>query len=140
MTKKPRTVLVIEDDTDIRNFVSRVLELEGYTVYRTEDGTAGMELIRKDPVSLVLLDLRLPGSDGWSILREMKHDSNLASIPVLVLTATAEATQRRRTLRMGAVSYLVKPISTHDLVRTVRDVLKGKTGASRAQKTASSAA
>lgn len=140
MMKKPRTVLVIEDDIYIQNFVSRALELEGYTVYRAEDGTTGMEMIRKDLVSLVLLDLRLPGLDGRSILREMKRDSVLASIPVVVLTATAEATQRRRTLRMGAASYLVKPISTHDLVRTVRDALKGKTRALRAQKTASTAA
>jgi DNA-binding response OmpR family regulator len=136
MTKK-QTVLVIEDDAEILQFISRALELEGFTVYRAEDAAAGLEIVRKDSISLVLLDLRLPGPDGWSVLREMKRDLGLAAIPVVVLTAAAEASQRRRTLRMGADSYLVKPISAHDLVRTIRDVLKRKAGDAGAPKTAS---
>jgi DNA-binding response OmpR family regulator len=139
MTKK-HTVLVIEDDVEILHFVSRALELEGFTLYQAEDAATGLEIIRRDSVSLVLLDLRLPGPDGWSVLREMKHDPGLAAIPVVVLTAVAEASQRRRTLRMGADNYLVKPISAHDLVRTIRDVLKRKTGAAGVPKTLSPAA
>jgi DNA-binding response OmpR family regulator len=138
MTKK-YTVLVIEDDVEILHFISRALELEGFTVYRAEDGATGLEIVRKDSVSLVLLDLRLPGPDGWSVLREMKRDPGLAAIPVVVLTAAAEASQRRRTLRMGADSYLVKPISAHDLVRAICDVLKGKAGAAVAPRTVSPA-
>jgi CheY-like chemotaxis protein len=121
------TVLIIEDEVNIQNFISRTLELEGYAVFRTADGASGLEIIRNDIISLVLLDLRLPpGPDGWSILRLMKRDPRLAAIPVVVLTASAEAAQRRRTLRLGAASYLVKPISAHCLMQAIRKALKKK--------------
>jgi DNA-binding response OmpR family regulator len=122
-----KSVLIIEDEADIQNFVSRTLELEGYSVYRAADGATGLEIIRNDYISLLLLDLRLPpGPDGWAILREIKRNPRLAAMPVIVLTASAEAAQRRRSLRLGAARYLVKPVSAHELIRTVRDVLKCK--------------
>jgi DNA-binding response OmpR family regulator len=120
------TVLIIEDDTDILNFTSRVLEMEGYQVLRASDGRTGLEIVREKPVSLVLLDLRLPELDGWSVLREMKQDVELARIPVVVLTAIAEPTQRRKTLNMGAIRYLVKPLSVNNLSRAVADTLNEK--------------
>jgi len=125
MVKKrnPKTVLIIEDEADIRNFISRVLELEGYQVLKASDGNAGMEIIRENPVSLVLLDLRLPGPDGWSILREIKRNPESSETPVVVLTAIAESTQRRKTLRMGASSYLIKPLSAHHLSQTIASIL-----------------
>jgi DNA-binding response OmpR family regulator len=120
-------VLIIEDEVNIQNFISRTLELEGYDVYRTADGARGLEIIRNDDVSLVLLDLRLPtGPDGWSILREIKRDARLSAIPVVVLTASAEVTRRRRTLRLGAAGYLIKPVSAHHLTQAVRDALRKK--------------
>ncbi len=128
MTRKSRskTVLIIEDEADIRNFIARVLELEGYRVLEAGDGTRGMEIIRENTVALVLLDLRLPGPDGWSILREIKRNPELSAIPVVVLTAIAEAIQRKKTLRMGATSYLIKPLSAHSLSRAVASVLSEK--------------
>jgi DNA-binding response OmpR family regulator len=128
MTRKSRskTVLIIEDEADIRNFIARVLELEGYRVLEAGDGTRGMEIIRENTVALVLLDLRLPGPDGWSILREIKRNRELSAIPVVVLTAIAETIQRKKTLRMGATSYLIKPLSAHSLSRAVASVLSEK--------------
>jgi DNA-binding response OmpR family regulator len=120
------TVLIIEDEIDIQNFVSRVLELEGYKTRGTTDGSRGMEIIQEHRVSLVVLDLGVPGSDGWSILRRVKRDPALAAIPVIVLTASAGADQRRRTLRLGAASYLVKPVSARLLSQTVREILGHK--------------
>lgn len=120
---KTQTVLIIEDDPDIQNFISRVLELEGYRVIRAGNGPAGLEMIRDNPVSLVLLDLRLPGPDGWSILQEIKSNPRLSLVPVVVLTAIAESVQRRRTLRMGASKYLIKPLSAHKLSKTVTGLL-----------------
>jgi len=124
--RKLKTVLVIEDEADIQNFISRVLELEGYQVLRAGDGKTGMDLLRDNPVALVLLDLRLPGKDGWSVLRDIKHDPDLSPIPVIVLTAIAESIQRKKTLRMGATKYLVKPLSAHSLSQNVADVLHQK--------------
>jgi DNA-binding response OmpR family regulator len=125
MTRKSekKTILIIEDDLDIQNFISRVLELEGYQVLRAINGRAGMDLFRDNQVSLVLLDLRLPGPDGWSILQEIKNNPKISHVPVVVLTAIAESVQRRKTLRMGANRYLIKPLSAHNLSKTVADIL-----------------
>jgi len=120
------TVLIIEDESDIQNFISRVLELEGYHVVKAGDGKTGLEIVRETPVSLVLLDLRLPGLDGWAVLREMKQDVELARIPVVVLTAVAEPVQRRRTMHMGADQYLVKPLSANSLSKTIAGILNQK--------------
>ena len=124
--QKSKTVLVIEDEVDIQNFISRVLELEGYQVLRAADGKTGMDMLRENPVTLVLLDLRLPGKDGWSVLRDIKRDPDLSSIPVIVLTAIAESIQRKKTLRMGATKYLVKPLSAHSLSQNIASVLHQK--------------
>ena len=141
MVKKSqtKTVLIIEDDIDIQNFISRVLELEGYHVLRAGNGPAGMDLLSDNTVSLVLLDLRLPGPDGWSILQEIRNDPGHAHVPVVVLTAIAETGQRRRTMRMGATKYMIKPLSAHTLSKTVAGILHqednnlvaSKTGAAR---------
>ena len=125
MTRKSdkKTILIIEDDLDIQNFISRVLELEGYRVLRAINGQAGLAIVEAKPVSLVLLDLRLPGPDGWSILHEIRANPKLTHIPVVVLTAIAESVQQRKTLRIGANKYLIKPLSAHNLSKTVADIL-----------------
>jgi DNA-binding response OmpR family regulator len=121
--RKIKTVLIIEDEVDIQNFISRVLELEGYQVQRAGDGVTGMEMLRENNIDLVLLDLRLPGRDGWSVLREIRRRPEMSSIPVIVLTAIAETIQRKKTLRMGANRYLVKPLSAQSLSQTISSVL-----------------
>lgn len=113
MMKKNRKdiVLVIEDEVDVRKFASRVLTLEGFTVLETDNGEQGLKLVRKNKCALVLLDLRLPGRDGWFVLKKMKEDPALRDVPVIVFTASAGIPQRERALRMGAVDYLIKPLS-----------------------------
>ena len=125
MTKKreAKTVLIIEDEADIQNFVSRVLELEGYHVLKASDGKRGMVIIRESTVALVLLDLRIPGHDGWSVLREIRHDTELSNIPIIVITAVADALQKRRTLHMGANKYIIKPVSAKSLAKTIASIL-----------------
>ncbi len=121
---KAKTILVIEDEADIQHFVARVLELEGYQVLKAGDGATGLNLLSENPVSLVLLDLRLPGMDGWEVLREIKRHQESLAIPVIVLTAIAESNQRKKTLRMGAARYLTKPLSSNTLTRTIAAVLR----------------
>ena len=119
-----KTVLVIEDEAEIRNFACRVLELEGYGVLRAEDGATGLELLRENPaVDLVLLDLRLPVRNGWSVLAHMKSEPVLATIPVIVFTASAGLPQHNRALRLGAAGYLVKPLSAKSLKRAVAAII-----------------
>lgn len=121
-------VLVIEDEPDILKFVSRVLELEGYRVLRADDGDTGLEMVRgkRKEISLVLLDLKLPGRDGWSVLQEMRAASELSWIPVVILSASAAAPQRERALRMGASDYLVKPLDAASLKAAVTATVRGR--------------
>jgi len=118
-----KTVLVIEDEADVRNFASRVLELEGYHVLQAENNEEGMRLIQESQISLVLLDLRLPGHDGWAVLEQMKNAPGLSAIPVIVFTASAGVPQREKALSMGADEYLVKPLSAASLKKAVNRVL-----------------
>ena len=123
--KRPetKTVLIIEDEADIRNFASRVLELEGYRVLQAADGDEGLVLARENRIALILLDLRLPGHDGWVVLAKLKSEAALSAIPVVVFTASAEAAQRDRALSMGAADYLVKPLSAASLRESVSRIL-----------------
>ena len=119
-------ILVIEDEVDVRNFATRVLELESYRVIQAGDAEEGLSKIRQEPVALILLDLRLPGRDGWSVLEELKNDTVLSSIPVLVFTAFAGVKQQEKALGMGAAGYLVKPISTAHLKKAITRTLGQK--------------
>ena len=118
------TILVIEDEDDIRTFASRVLELEGYRVLQAGDGDEGLRLVRGDQVALVLLDLRLPGRDGWVVLSQMKSDPELSSIPVVVFTASAATPRRSQALAGGAADYLVKPLSATSLRESISRILR----------------
>jgi CheY-like chemotaxis protein len=121
---KKKTILIIEDENDIRNFACRVLELEGYRVLQAENGEEGLKLLRGEEVALVLLDLRLPGWNGWEVLEKIKQDPELAPIPVVVFTASAAVSQRERALTLGAANYLVKPLSAVELKRAVNKLLR----------------
>ena len=123
MTDK-KTILIIEDEAEVRNFASRVLELEGYRVLQAENGDIGLRLVRKSRVALVLLDLRLPGRDGWAVLEQLKDDPKLSSIPVVMFTASAALAQRDKALNMGAIDYLVKPLSAARLKEVVAHSLR----------------
>ena len=123
-SSKRTTVLIIEDEVNVRNFASRVLELEGYRVLQAGDGEKGVRLARKNRVSLVLLDLRLPEGDGWEVLEELKSDPELSAIPIIVFTAAAGVAQKEKALSMGAAVYLVKPMSATSLKKTVARVLR----------------
>ena len=120
------TIIIIEDEEDIRAFASRVLELEGYRVLQAGDGDEGLRLARGNKVALVLLDLRLPGRDGRVILSQMKSDPELSSIPVVVFTASAAAQQRNQALAVGAADYLIKPLSANSLKESIARVLRHK--------------
>ena len=123
--KRPetKTVLIIEDEADIRNFASRVLELEGYRILQAADGDEGLVLARENRIALILLDLRLPGHDGWVVLEELRSNPAFSGIPVIVFTASAEVRQRDRALSMGAADYLVKPLSAASLRESVSRIL-----------------
>ena len=116
-------ILIIEDEEDIRDFAARVLELEGYRVLQAVNGGEGLSMLRQYPVSLVLLDLRLPDYDGWALLEELKGDPQLSMVPVVMFTASAAVSRRSQALAIGAADYLVKPLSAAKLKKTVHSIL-----------------
>ena len=128
MTKQPKgdTVLIIEDDADIRTFARRVLELEDYPVLQAGSGDEGLRLAREHHISLVLLDLRIPGDSGWVVLEHIKSEPELSAIPVIVLTASVGVSQHDRAINMGATDYLSKPLSATTLKNAVAHILPRK--------------
>ena len=121
-----KTILVIEDEAEIRHFISRVLEFEGYRVLEAKDGDEGLGLLRGGNIGLVLLDLSLPGRDGWSVIAEMKEEPELSAIPIVVVTASAGVSQRGRALSIGAADYIVKPLSAASIREAVNRILDGR--------------
>lgn len=123
-TGKTKTILVIEDEVDIRNFATRVLELEGYHILQASTAEKGMKSIKGKQVSLVLLDLRLSDRNGWTLLKQLKNETEPARIPVIVFTASAGVSQQERAFSLGAAAYLVKPLSAAKLRKTVARILQ----------------
>jgi len=114
------TVLVVEDERDIREVLRRYLERAGLSVLTTGTGAEAIRLLTSAPPDLVVLDLGLPDVDGTDVLREVRA---AGSIPVVVLTARSALEDRIRGLQLGADDYVTKPFSPHEVVLRVQAVL-----------------
>jgi len=121
-------VLVIDDEETLRNLVAKLLEMEGYTVLVASSGDEGLGLARKEGCDLVLLDLLMPGRDGWSVLAEMKGDPGLRDIPVVLWTASPSQFGGNKARAMGASDYLLKPVRAGELIARLRAALSGRGG------------
>ena len=104
---------------------SRVLELEGFAVLQAKNGDEGLRLMQERTCDLVLLDLRMQGRDGWSVLEEMKAAPELSGIPVVMFTASADRFQVDKARNQGVQDYLVKPLSVTRLRERVGQALAG---------------
>lgn len=99
------------------------LSASGMEVLEAPDGEAGLELARRELPDLVLLDVMMPGRDGWSVARALAEDPRTREIPIVFLTARADAADRRRGQQLGGVGYVVKPFDPVRIGRVVEDVL-----------------
>ena len=122
--REEKTVLIIEDEANAQNFASRVLKLEGYHVLQARDGETGVEIALKNPVALVLLDLRLPGRDGWSVLTQIKSEPQLSAVPVVVLTARGHTLETSDTDIPNVRKVLSKPFSPRGIAELCATLLK----------------
>jgi CheY-like chemotaxis protein len=102
------SVLIVEDDADVRGALATFLEAEGYSVLEASDGAAALRELRVQNVCLVLLDLWMPGMDGWEFRAEQLKDAALADVPVVLITADHAAA--RRAAELGVQGHLTKPI------------------------------
>jgi len=119
-------ILYIEDNRENRLLVRAVLEAAGYMIVDAEDGLAGIEAAIREEPSLILLDINLPGVDGYELVAILKSFPNLASTPVVALTAYAMQGDRQRTLVAGCDGYIQKPIDVDAFPRQVAEFLGGK--------------
>jgi two-component system phosphate regulon response regulator PhoB len=116
-------VLVIDDEAPIRLLCRVNLEAEGMTVLEAADGPAGLDLARDRRPDIVLLDVMMPGLDGWRVAEQLLDDDRTSTIPIIFLTARAEFRDRARGLDIGGVDYVTKPFNPLDLAPLVRDLL-----------------
>ena len=117
-----RRVLVVDDERAIRLLCRVNLAASGMDVLEAEDGRSGLELARKERPDLVLLDVMMPGVDGWTVARELAADEDTRDIPVVFLTARADAADKRLGEQLGGVGYVIKPfdpVSIGDFVERV---------------------
>lgn len=117
-------ILIVEDERDIADLIGFNLLRAGYEIIKAHDGVAGTELALSERPDLILLDLMLPGRDGYSVFRELRRDSRTANTPVIMLTARAQTEDRIQGLEAGADDYLTKPFSPKELMLRVQAVLK----------------
>jgi DNA-binding response OmpR family regulator len=115
-------ILVIEDEEAIAAFVQTTLEREGFTVEMVGNGTAALAQIGRRPPGLILLDLMLPGTDGFEVCRQVR--STEPYIPIIMLTARAEDVDKIIGLELGADDYMTKPFNARELIARVRAVLR----------------
>jgi CheY-like chemotaxis protein len=115
---RPGYILIIEDDDDIREALTQILELEGYTVREAANGREALDISSREPLpSLILLDLMMPVMDGWQFRSEQMKDPTLAKVPVVVISADAGV--HEKVASFGAASVLPKPISLDRLLHAV---------------------
>jgi DNA-binding response OmpR family regulator len=119
-------VLVIEDNANLAFGLTRSLESEGYVVEAADDGNRGLELARSCNPDLIVLDLMLPGIDGYSVLRQLREKGS--DVPVLILTARSEEADKVVGFRLGADDYVTKPFGLSELLARVQAILRRARG------------
>jgi two-component system, OmpR family, phosphate regulon response regulator PhoB len=117
-------ILIIEDERDIADLIGFNLQRAGYEAIKAHDGIEGTELAMRERPDLILLDLMLPGRDGYSVFRELRRDPRTVNTPVIMLTARAQTEDRIQGLEAGADDYLTKPFSPKELMLRVQAILK----------------
>lgn len=116
-----QTIMVVDDDPNIANLVKLYLEKEGYAVQIQSTGDGALAAFTANPPSLVLLDLMLPGMDGWQVCRAIRQQSN---IPIIMLSAKDETFDKVLGLELGADDYITKPFEGKELVARIKAVLR----------------
>ncbi len=119
-----QTILVVEDERDIADLIGFNLERAGHRVVKVHNGLDAADTAIREKAALVVLDIMLPGKDGYAVFRDLRRDNRTRGIPVLILTARAQTEDRIQGLEAGADDYLVKPFSPKELMLRVAAILK----------------
>jgi two-component system alkaline phosphatase synthesis response regulator PhoP len=125
-------ILIVDDDKHIVRLLKAYLEQAGLSTLTAYDGEEAQRVIRRERPDLIVLDLMLPGRDGWDITRWIRSDRQLTSIPILMLTARVEDVDKILGLELGADDYLTKPFNPREVVARVRAILRRASGGASA--------
>ena len=119
------TIFIIEDDKFLRELIVRKLNEEGFDVSEAIDGEEGIKEIKEKKPDLILLDLILPGIDGFEVLSQIKSDSELSSIPVIIISNLGQKEDIEKGMKLGAVDYLIKAhFDPNEIVEKIKTTLK----------------
>ena len=119
----PGRILLVEDNEDNRIIYRLTLAHFGYEVQEVGDGESGVQVARETLPDLILMDVSIPGIDGWEATKILKGDERTAKIPIIALTAHALASDRERAVEVGCDAYLAKPIEPRRVVEEVEKIL-----------------
>ncbi len=120
----PRRLLVVEDEPENRLFIGLMLRTEGYDVLEAEDGPTALSMLEREaPPELILLDVMMPGLNGWQVFERLRADGRWKQIPVVMLTALAQRADVERAVELGVDGYLTKPFEPADLIHTIEETL-----------------
>ena len=120
-----KTILIVEDDKFLRELISRKLSGEGFDALEAVDGEEGIKKIKEGKPDLVLLDLILPGIDGFEFLAKAREDPETSSIPIIILSNLGQREEVDKGLKLGAVDYLIKAHFTPgEIIEKIKNVLK----------------
>lgn len=123
--EKKASILIIEDDKFLRELLSRKLEKSGFNISMVIDGEEALRKIKEEEYEIILLDLVLPGVDGFEILKEIKKNPKTSKTPVIILSNLGQQEEVERGLRLGAVDYLIKAHFTPDeIIQKIENILK----------------
>jgi DNA-binding response OmpR family regulator len=117
-------ILVVEDDADLGGLLCDLLRTEGYDAVRVEDGDQAVRHVAQDPPDAIVLDVMLPGMDGFEVCQRLKFSRDTNLIPILMLTALDDDKARGKGLRVGADRYLTKPFEPDELLREIRHIVE----------------
>jgi DNA-binding response OmpR family regulator len=117
------TTLVIDDEAPIRLLCRVNLEAEGMHVLEAADGRAGIELAQNEQPNAILLDVMMPGLDGWAVAEQLLQDERTAEIPIIFLTARADLRDRARGMDLGGLEYITKPFNPVELATLIQEVI-----------------
>lgn len=118
-------ILVVDDQEDILQTTALILSKDGHDVLTANDGIAALEAARAGSPDMILLDIEMPGMDGWETLRLLRLDAATRDVPVAMFTILFDLREKVRALKYGAQEYVTKPFEMEDLLRRVRRVLEG---------------
>jgi DNA-binding response OmpR family regulator len=121
--KQNKTILIVDDSSTNNLLFQSIFEENGFDVIVSTSGKAGLSALDKNKADLVLLDVMMPGLDGFDVLKTIKEDKKNQSLPVLMLTAKKDSESMKKALDMGAADYLIKPVGIKEIVEKIKKVL-----------------